>query len=175
LLIAYLPFVSLFSYFRVERPSDTAFGTPEELERYAAKAGDDVILNWDAQKQCYKSERASVLLGIPQAMPALALADKVLDKTETLGLIDAFELPAISMDNEAAHGKLLLAMSRLLVPPASNQSERFVRPLANFRLKFARLSSNQIGMLGLLGLIRKQSEDSILECWTLRLLEVECR
>jgi XTP/dITP diphosphohydrolase len=43
-------------------------------------------------------------------MPALALADKVLDKAETLGLIDAFEVPAISMDNEAAHGKLLLAI-----------------------------------------------------------------
>ena len=31
-----------------------------------------------------------MLDGIPQALPALALADKVLGKTEKLGLTDAF-------------------------------------------------------------------------------------
>ena len=37
------------------------FGTPEELEKYQAKTGDDVMLNWDNHKQREKPERASVL------------------------------------------------------------------------------------------------------------------
>jgi XTP/dITP diphosphohydrolase len=85
-------------------------GTLEELERYAAKTGDDVMLTWDAHKQREKPESASVLDGIPQALPALALADKVLGKAEKLGLIDASDVPAIPMDDEAALGKLLLAI-----------------------------------------------------------------
>ncbi|MCX6495713.1 MAG: nucleoside triphosphate pyrophosphohydrolase, partial [Rhodoluna sp.] len=56
------------------------FGTPEELEKYKAKTGDDVMLNWDNHKQKEKPERASVLDGIPQALPALALAIKVIGK-----------------------------------------------------------------------------------------------
>ena len=86
------------------------FGSPEELERYAAKTGDDVMLNWDAHKQREKPERESVLDGIPQALPALALADKVLGKAEKLGLIDASDTPAIPMDDESSLGKLLLAI-----------------------------------------------------------------
>ena len=84
-------------------------GTLEELERYAAKTGDDVMLTWDAHKQREKPERASVLDGIPQALPALALADKVLGKAEKLGLTAATDVPAIPMDDEAALGRLLLA------------------------------------------------------------------
>jgi hypothetical protein len=56
------------------------------------------------------AERASVLDGVPQALPALALADKVLGKAEKLGLIDASDTPAIPMDDEGALGKLLLAI-----------------------------------------------------------------
>ncbi len=44
------------------------------------------------------------------ALPALVLADKVLGKAEKLGLIDASDVPAIPMDDEAALGKLLLAI-----------------------------------------------------------------
>ncbi len=51
-----------------------------------------------------------MLDGIPQALPALALADKVLGKAEKLGLIDASDVPAIPLDDEAALGKLLLAI-----------------------------------------------------------------
>ena len=47
---------------------------------------------------------------IPQVLPALALADKVLDKAEKLGLTDASDTPAIPMDDEHALGKLLLAI-----------------------------------------------------------------
>ena len=67
------------------------------------------MLTWDAHKQREKPERASVLDGIPQALPALALADKVLGKAEKLGLTAATDVPAIPMDDEAALGRLLLA------------------------------------------------------------------
>ncbi len=68
------------------------------------------MLNWDAHKQREKPERESVLGGIPQALPALALADKVLGKAEKLGLIDASDTPVIPMDDESSLGKLLLAI-----------------------------------------------------------------
>ena len=45
------------------------FGNAEELEKYAAKTGDDVMVNWDDHKKKEKPHRQSVLDGIPQAMP----------------------------------------------------------------------------------------------------------
>ena len=70
----------------------------------------DVLLNWDAHRHREKPERASVPDGITQSLPALALANKVLGKAEKLCLIDASEVLAIPMDDEAAPGKLLLAI-----------------------------------------------------------------
>lgn len=86
------------------------FGTPEELEKYAAKTGDDVMLNWDNHKQKEKPERASVLDGIPKALPALALASKVLGKAEKIGLLDAEASSPIPIDSEEDLGALLLAI-----------------------------------------------------------------
>ncbi|MFM7030058.1 MAG: MazG nucleotide pyrophosphohydrolase domain-containing protein [Micrococcales bacterium] len=88
------------------------FGTSEELERYAAKTGDDVMLNWDAHKKREKPERSSVLDGVPQALPALALANKVLGKAEKAGFIDAQDPDAavIPVKSEAELGGLLLAI-----------------------------------------------------------------
>ncbi len=86
------------------------FGSPEELEKYAAKTGDEVMLNWDAHKQKEKPHRQSVLDGIPQALPALALANKVIGKAEKIGLLDPKAEAAVPLENEAALGKLLLAI-----------------------------------------------------------------
>ena len=88
------------------------FGTPEELEMYAANTGDEVMLNWDNHKKREKPERASVLDGIPQAMPALALASKVMGKAEKIGLIDPQDPDnaAIPVQSEAELGGLLLAI-----------------------------------------------------------------
>ncbi|MEY4019653.1 MAG: hypothetical protein RLZZ590_953 [Actinomycetota bacterium] len=86
------------------------FGTPEELEKYAAKTGDEVMVNWDAHKQREKPERSSVLDGIPQALPALALADKVLSKAEKIGLLDADAPGPFSVTGEAELGAILLAV-----------------------------------------------------------------
>ena len=87
------------------------FGTPEELEKYAAKTGDEVMLNWDSHKQREKPERQSVLDGIPQSLPALALADKVIGKAQKIGLLPEGESDAgLPMDNEDVLGGLLLTI-----------------------------------------------------------------
>ena len=87
------------------------FGTPEELEKYAAKTGVEVMLNWDSHKQREKPERQSVLDGIPQALPALALADKVIGKAQKIGLLPEGETDAgLPMDNEDVLGGLLLTI-----------------------------------------------------------------
>lgn len=86
------------------------FGNAEELEKFAAKTGDDVMLNWDDHKRKEKPERTSVLDGIPQSLPALALADKVMGKAEKLGLLDKDAPGPFSVTSEAELGTILLAM-----------------------------------------------------------------
>ena len=46
----------------------------------------DVNVRWDEIKKVEKPSRTSVLDGVPQGMPALALADKLLGKAEKLGM-----------------------------------------------------------------------------------------
>ena len=64
------------------------FGTAEELEKFAAETGDDVMQNWDSHKKREKPGRTSILDGVPQAMPALALANKVMNKAEKAGILE---------------------------------------------------------------------------------------
>jgi XTP/dITP diphosphohydrolase len=86
------------------------FGSPEELEKFKAETGDDVMLNWDNHKAKEKPHRSSMLDGIPQALPALALADKVIGKAEKAGLIEKFEEHPIPIQDEEDLGRLLLAI-----------------------------------------------------------------
>ena len=86
------------------------FGTPEELERYKANTGDEVMQNWDAHKQREKPERESVLDGIPKALPSLMLADKVIGKAQSLGVLGTEEPGAIEISDEDQLGALLLAL-----------------------------------------------------------------
>lgn len=86
------------------------FGSPEELEKFKAETGDDVMLNWDNHKAKEKPHRQSILDGIPQALPALALADKVIGKAEKAGLIDKPTEHPIPIQDESDLGSLLLAI-----------------------------------------------------------------
>ena len=86
------------------------FGSKEELERYAAKTGDDVMQNWESHKKREKPTRQSVLDGIPQTMPALALSSKVMGKAEKIGILEPLSEPVVPMESEADLGKLLLAI-----------------------------------------------------------------
>lgn len=86
------------------------FGDDRQKQEYLAETGADVAKNWDAHKKLEKPERNSILDGVPQAMPALALANKVMGKAEKAGILEESEVPAIPMSSESELGKLLLAV-----------------------------------------------------------------
>ena len=86
------------------------FGTEEELQKFAAETGDDVMQNWDAHKKKEKPGRTSILDGVPQSMPALALANKVMGKAEKAGILEKQSEPVVPMETEEDLGRLLLAI-----------------------------------------------------------------
>ena len=86
------------------------FGTEDELEKYKAETGDDVMKSWDAHKMKEKPERQSVLDGIPPSLPALLLADKVIGKAQKLGVLESEATPAFALEDEDQLGGLLLAL-----------------------------------------------------------------
>ena len=102
--------VAKFTREKMQGRHPHVFGTPQELEKYKAKTGDDVMLNWDNHKQKEKPERASVLDGIPQALPALALASKVIGKAHKINLLDKETPTLIELNSEVELGALLLAI-----------------------------------------------------------------
>jgi XTP/dITP diphosphohydrolase len=84
-------------------------------ELAAHSAGDtaaDVNARWDEIKKIEKPTRTSVLDGVPQGMPALALADKLLGKAEKLGMPAPAEVPvaADGAETEGMLGGQLLAI-----------------------------------------------------------------
>ena len=83
---------------------------PHVFADTTAETADDVIAVWDEVKKTEKPHRTSVLDGIPQAMPALALADKLLGRAHKVGLLDATTPGAINVTEEDELGPLLLAI-----------------------------------------------------------------
>ena len=86
------------------------FGSEQEKSKYAANTGDDVMQNWDDHKKREKPGRKSILDGVPQSMPALALASKVMGKAEKAEILEPLSEPVVPMQSEADLGKLLLAI-----------------------------------------------------------------
>jgi len=72
----------------------------------------DVNARWDEIKKVEKPGRTSVLDGVPQGMPALALADKLLGKAEKLGMPAPVEVIVETggAASEAVLGDQLLAI-----------------------------------------------------------------
>jgi XTP/dITP diphosphohydrolase len=75
-----------------------------------AETADDVMAVWDQLKAVEKPGRTSVLDGIPQSMPALALADKLLGRAQKVGLLDPDAAGPVPVTSEADLGALLLAI-----------------------------------------------------------------
>jgi XTP/dITP diphosphohydrolase len=76
-----------------------------------AETPEDVLRLWNAAKAAEKKQRTSVLDGIPQAMPALALANKVIGRGEKLGLLSDLDTAGgIDVADEDELGGLLLAI-----------------------------------------------------------------
>ncbi|MEF2977831.1 MazG family protein [Subtercola sp. YIM 133946] len=74
------------------------------------ETADDVVAVWDDFKAVEKPSRTSILDGIPQGMPSLALADKLLGKAQKIGLLDADAPQSIPVSSEDELGPLLLAI-----------------------------------------------------------------
>lgn len=78
---------------------DRVAGTPDEVMEF-----------WDDLKAQEKPSRTSVLDGIPQAMPSLALADKLLGRAEKVGLLSSDGAGPLAVADEDELGPLLLAI-----------------------------------------------------------------
>ena len=72
---------------------------PHVFGDVVAETPDEVVATWDRIKAVEKAHRSSTLDGIPQAMPALALADKLLGRAGKLGVArEPAEIPATEED-----------------------------------------------------------------------------
>ncbi|MGH1549060.1 MazG family protein [Leifsonia poae] len=86
------------------------FGDQAAADARHAETADDVVGFWDELKKQEKPGRTSVLDGIPQGMPSLALADKLLGRAEKVGLLDLQEQGGVQVGSEDELGPLLLAI-----------------------------------------------------------------
>lgn len=75
-----------------------------------AETADEVMTFWDDLKKAEKPGRTSTLDGVPQAMPALLLADKLLGKAEKLDVVETGGPAPFPFQNEEELGAVLLAM-----------------------------------------------------------------
>jgi uncharacterized protein YabN with tetrapyrrole methylase and pyrophosphatase domain len=80
---------------------------------------EEIVLKWDAVKKAEKPERTNYFEGIPDALPALARAHKILDRAERAGLsplvgegalVGLAETSLAEPQTEAQLGELLLAV-----------------------------------------------------------------
>jgi XTP/dITP diphosphohydrolase len=80
---------------------------PHVFGDVVAETPDAVVATWDAVKAVEKAHRTSVLEGIPEGMPGLALADKMLGRAARVGVaVTAAPVPA----TEEELGAQLLAL-----------------------------------------------------------------
>ena len=75
-----------------------------------AETADEVMTFWDDLKKAEKPGRTSTLDGVPQAMPALLLADKLLGKAEKLDVVETGGPAPFPFQSEEELGAVLLAM-----------------------------------------------------------------
>lgn len=128
------------------------FGDADQLAKFAASTGDEVMLNWDDHKKREKPERESVLDGVAIAMPALSLADKVLGKAEKIGLLEAGAAGPVQVANEEQLGGLLLAIvtaARASGLDAERALRSAVRDLMDDIRKVEVLEASDAGVIGL--------------------------
>jgi len=96
---------------------------PHVFGDVTVETSDDVVATWESVKAVEKAHRTSVLEGIPQGMPSLALADKTLGRAAKMGVArEAAVIPG----TEAELGDQLLAMV-VAARAAGLDSERALR------------------------------------------------
>ncbi|UOD82399.1 MazG nucleotide pyrophosphohydrolase domain-containing protein [Paenarthrobacter ureafaciens] len=98
------------------RRNQHVFKADGSLQESFPASVEEIIVRWDAAKRAEKPERADPFEGIPPHLPALAAAQKSLDRAARAGLaIDQQGAPAAVgpvavPDSEEALGELLLAV-----------------------------------------------------------------
>lgn len=75
-----------------------------------AETPEQVLVHWHAAKAAEKRSRSSVLDGVPQGMPALALAQKLVGRAADVGVFVAPSEVSDPLDCEAELGDALLAL-----------------------------------------------------------------
>jgi XTP/dITP diphosphohydrolase len=90
------------------------FGDTAAKEAMNIQTADDVMAVWDDLKATEKPHRTSVLDGIPQGMPALALADKLVGRAEKVSVTipDAAPVPLATETELGAHLLSVVAAAR---------------------------------------------------------------
>lgn len=83
---------------------------PHVFADVEAGTPDEVIAVWEELKKTEKSERSSTLDGVPQGMPALALADKLLGKADKLSVVSLDDPSPFAFADENELGSVLLAL-----------------------------------------------------------------
>ena len=72
---------------------------------------EEIVLTWDAVKKAEKPERGHAFDGVPAALPALARAQKLLDRAERAGLAAAASQTAVELPaTEEELGDLLFGI-----------------------------------------------------------------
>jgi XTP/dITP diphosphohydrolase len=74
-----------------------------------ATTPEEVLVHWNAAKAAEKSERTSVLDGVSERMPALALAQKLVGKAAQVGVAPRVA-ETVAVESEAELGDALLAL-----------------------------------------------------------------
>ncbi|MFJ4263341.1 MazG nucleotide pyrophosphohydrolase domain-containing protein [Paenarthrobacter nicotinovorans] len=99
---------------KMVRRNGHVFKADGSLQETFPASVEEIIVKWDAAKRAEKPERKDPFEGIPPHLPALAAAQKSLDRAERGGLgtqdeASAVEIPVIP-DSEEALGELLLGI-----------------------------------------------------------------
>lgn len=76
---------------------------PHVFGDQVASTADEVVAIWEDVKRVEKSSRTSTLDGVPQGMPSLLLADKLLGKT-------SYSAPSLTWSSESSLGAELLGI-----------------------------------------------------------------
>lgn len=101
---------------KMVRRNQHVFKADGSLQESFPASVEEIIVKWDAAKRAEKPERTDPFEGIPPHLPALAAAQKSLDRAVRSGLdvdaegaLAAVGLPAVPASEEAL-GELLLAI-----------------------------------------------------------------
>jgi XTP/dITP diphosphohydrolase len=84
-----------------------------------AETPQEVLRLWSAAKAAEKTDRTSVLDGIPLGMPALALADKLLGRAERVGALPAESGAALAAGDMVAGNEQELGVQLLAIVAAA--------------------------------------------------------